>query len=314
MDIQHARLACKTQLSPDTADFRFELEEGRFTGLEPGAHVDIHLSDDLIRQYSIWNWDQTGKWLNVAVKCEAEGRGGSQAMHALCEGDRVGIGGPRNHFKLEETPNHKTLIAGGIGATPIYAMAHHLLNQQADFRVYYLVRSRDYAAMHEQFQSLELGDRYHLHCDDKDGLFDFSSVMLAIPMSGDIYTCGPEPMLNAVFESGSALRGGTIHFERFTAATDMEHAPNETFEIEVESTGAVYTVSKEQTILEVLQENGIHVDYGCSEGLCGSCMVDVVEGEVDHRDGILSPEEQATNEYMCVCVSRAQSKKLLLRL
>lgn len=314
MDTQRARLVRKTRLSTDTVDLRFEIEQGRFTGLEPGAHVDIHLADDLVRQYSIWNWDQSGKWVNVAVKREAEGRGGSRAMHALDEGDEVLIGGPRNHFKLQDNDNHKTLIAGGIGATPIYAMAHHLLNSQADFRVFYLVRSREHAAMDAAFRSLELGGWYHLHCDDEDGVFDLSAVMQSMPMGGDVYTCGPEPMLNAVLEAGSALRGGSIHFERFATAANMERVPNEAFEIEVQSTGAVYTVTRERTILEVLQENGIHVDFGCSEGLCGSCMVDVVSGEVDHRDSILSPEEQEANEFMCTCVSRARSERLVLKL
>lgn len=314
MDTHCARLVRKTQLSPDTADFRFEIAEGRLTGLEPGAHVDIYLADDLVRQYSIWNWDRSGKWVQVAVKCETDGRGGSMAMHSLDEGDEVQIGGPRNHFKLQDTPNHKTLIAGGIGATPIYAMAHHLLNNQADFRAVYLVRSRDHAALDAQFRALELGERYHLHCSDEDGTFDLPGLMQSMPMGGEIYACGPEPMLNAVLDAGTALRGGTIHLERFAAVTDMEHAPNEVFEVELESSGAVYTVTKDQTILEVLRDNGVELDYGCSEGLCGSCMVDVVEGEVDHRDGILTPEEQATNEFMCVCVSRARSRRLVLRL
>ncbi|RJE84969.1 PDR/VanB family oxidoreductase [Paracoccus onubensis] len=314
MDTQRARLTCKTRLSPDTVDFRFELSEGRFTGLEPGAHVDLHLDRDLIRQYSIWNWDHAGKWLNVAVKLEADGRGGSQAMHALSEGTEIEIGSPRNHFTLQETANHITLIAGGIGATPIYAMARYLLNSRADFRVYYLVRSRDYAALDTQFRSLGLEEWYHLHCDDEDGFFDFPTVMQSIPAGGDVYTCGPEPMLQAVLEAGTGLRGGSIHFERFAASADMAHAPNEIFEVELESSGAVYQVAKDQTILEVLRGHGIHVDYGCSEGLCGSCMIDVVSGEIDHRDSVLSPEEQATNEFMCVCVSRARSKRLVLRL
>ncbi|SIS66199.1 PDR/VanB family oxidoreductase [Paracoccus saliphilus] len=314
MDIRRARLVQKTRLTPDIADFRFELAEGRFTGLEPGAHVDIHLAEDLIRQYSLWNWDHAGKWLNIAVKHEADGRGGSKAMHALREGDELHIGGPRNHFTLQDTVQHVTLIAGGIGATPIYAMAHHLLNKQTDFRVYYLVRSREYAAMDAQFRSLGLNERYHLHCDDENGVFDFSAVMQSMQAGGDVYTCGPEPMLQAVLKAGTGLRGGSIHFERFAASSEMDHAPNGVFEIEMESNGAVYTVTKEQTILEVLRDHGIHVDYGCSEGLCGSCMVDVASGEVDHRDSVLSPEEQATNEFMCVCVSRALSKRLVLRL
>lgn len=168
--------------------------------------------------------------------------------------------------------------------------------------------------MDDKFRALGLDEWYHLHCDDTDGQFDLTAVMQSMPMGADVYTCGPEPMLNAVLEAGSALRGGAIHFERFAAASDIEHAPNDSFEVEVQSTGAVFKVLKDETILEVLRTNGVHVDFGCSEGLCGSCMVDVVEGEVDHRDGILTPEEQASNSYLCTCVSRAKSDRLVLAL
>ncbi len=314
MNTQKARLIRKTELSSDTSDFCFEIEQGRFTGLEPGAHVDIHLGDDLVRQYSLWSWSQDGRTLNVAVKREDGGRGGSLAMHALEEGVEVAIGGPRNHFKMESHDRHVTLIAGGIGATPMVAMARELLNRGQGFRVYYLVRSKDLAAMDDKFRALGLDEWYHLHCDDTDGQFDLTAVMQSMPMGADVYTCGPEPMLNAVLESGSALRGGAIHFERFAAASDIEHAPNDSFEVEVQSTGAVYKVSTDETILDVLRTNGVHVDFGCSEGLCGSCMVDVVEGEVDHRDGILTPEEQASNSFLCTCVSRAKSDRLVLAL
>ncbi|WP_170335551.1 PDR/VanB family oxidoreductase [Ruegeria arenilitoris] len=314
MNTQVARLVRKTELSPDTSDFCFEILNGRFTSLEPGAHVDVHLSDDLVRQYSLWSWSQDGRMLNVAVKREDDGRGGSRTMHELEEGVELAIGGPRNHFPLESHDRHVTLIAGGIGATPLVAMARELLNRGQDFRVYYLVRSRDYAAMDKQFRALGLDEWYHLHCDDTDGPFDLAAVTQSMPMGADVYTCGPEPMLNAVLEAGTALRGGAIHFERFAPASDIEHAPNDSFEVEVQSTGTVYTVSKDETILEVLKTNGVHVDFGCSEGLCGSCMVDVVEGEVDHRDGILTPEEQATNSFLCTCVSRAKSNRLVLAL
>ncbi len=314
MSTQVARLVRKTQLSPDTSDFCFEIVSGRFTCLEPGAHVDVHLNDDQVRQYSLWSWSQDGRLINVAVKREEDGRGGSMAMHALEEGTQVAIGGPRNHFRLESHDRHVTLIAGGIGATPLVAMARELLNRGQDFRVYYLVRSRNYAAMDQQFRALGLDEWYHLHCDDTDGQFDLTSVMQSMPMGSDVYTCGPEPMLNAVLEAGVALRGGAIHFERFSAISDIEHAPNGSFEIEVQSTGAVYKVATEDTILDVLRANGVHVDFGCSEGLCGSCMVDVIGGEVDHRDSILTPEEQTSNSFICTCVSRAKSDRLVLAL
>ncbi|ATG41640.1 PDR/VanB family oxidoreductase [Phaeobacter piscinae] len=318
MDTRIARLVGKTALSPDTADFSFELLEGRFSGLEPGAHVDVHLGQDLVRQYSIWNWSQDGRQLNIAVKQEANGRGGSRAMHALQCGDEIALGTPRNNFRLQPNTHadaqYVTLIAGGIGATPLVAMARELANARRDFQVYYLVRSQDLAAMDQQFRALDLGDCYHLHCDDTNGQLDLAEVLRSMPMGSDVYTCGPEPMLNAVLEASNVMRGGTIHFERFAALADTDTGHNDSFDIEIQSTGAMLRVSADESILDVLKANGIAVDFGCSEGLCGACLVDVLDGDVDHRDGILTPEEQATNSYLCTCVSRAKGDKLVLNL
>ena len=314
MNTQIARLVRKTALSPDTTDFLFEVKDGRFAGLEAGAHIDVHLGKDLVRQYSIWSWTQDGRCLNVAVKREDEGRGGSLAMHALEAGMLVQIGGPRNHFHLQPADRYVALIAGGIGATPIVAMARELLNTGRNFQVIYLVRSKGLAAMDAKFRALGIDEWYRLHCDDKDGQLDFKAVLRDLPVDSDVYTCGPEPMLNAVLEAGSNMRGGTIHFERFSAASDQDRDESSEFEVEIKSSGAVFEVGAEETILSVLNSNGVPIDCGCSEGLCGTCMVDVLEGEVDHRDAILTPDEQATNQFMCTCVSRAKSKRLVLDL
>lgn len=314
MSTHTAKLIKKTALSSEITDFAFEIYEGRFFGLEAGAHIDVHLSDGLIRQYSLWSWSLDGCTLNVAVKREDAGRGGSLAMHALDVGTTVQIGGPRNHFKLQDGEQYVTLIAGGIGATPLVAMARDLLNTGRDFQVIYLVRSKELAAMNSKFRDLGLDQWYCLHCDDTDGRFDFSALMHSLPVNSDVYTCGPEPMLNAVLDAGSAMRGGTIHFERFSAAADVDQGERSGFEVELKSSGEVFQIGAEDTILDVLKANGVPVAFGCSEGLCGSCIVDVIEGEVDHRDGILTPEEQATNSYMCTCVSRAKGDRLILDL
>jgi len=314
MSAHRARLIEKTFLSPEIADFRFQILDGHLTGLEPGAHVDIGLAPDLVRQYSLWNWDPDGRWFNIAVKHEVQGRGGSIAMHRLAIGSEVEIGGPRNHFALAEITAHVTLIAGGIGVTPIIPIVRQLYLSGADFRVFYLVRSREHAAMDRHFRQMDLGERYHLHCRETDGRLNIATVMHTVPMGGDVYACGPESMLQEVFNAGSGFRGGAIHFERFAAAATFSGAPNEGFEIELQSSGKVLTVGPDDTILGVLREYGVPIDFGCSEGLCGTCMVDVVEGEVEHRDGVLSPEEQASNAFLCVCVSRAKSGRLVLRL
>ncbi|SMX26008.1 Phthalate dioxygenase reductase [Pelagimonas phthalicica] len=314
MQTMPARLISKTALSPDTSDFAFALLNGRCDGLEPGAHVDVHLGEGLTRQYSLWDWSDDQSVLHVAVKREDEGRGGSRAMHGLEVGAEVQLGGPRNHFALKPGKTFVTLIAGGIGATPLVAMARALRDEGRAFQVYYLARSMDLAAMDQEFHQLDLGDKYHPHCDDRDGMFDLQSVLSDLPEGSDVYTCGPEPMLNAVLDGSSLLKGGQVHFERFAAVENASEDENESFEVELRSTGAVYDVGPEDSILSVLQANDISVDFGCSEGLCGSCIVDVINGEVDHRDGILSSEEQATNSFMCTCVSRAKSARLVLDL
>ena len=310
----YCRISEVNKLSDDVSSFKFQSQGQPFTGLEPGAHIDVHLSGNMVRQYSMFAWSEDSMSLTVAVKREESGRGGSLQMHQLRVGDGLEIGGPRNNFNLEQTDCHYTLIAGGIGVTPIYAMASRLKEIGADFRIYYLVQTQAMAAFDTLFQTLEIGDNYHLHCDDENGLFDLKEVLTQEPAGGEIYVCGPEPMLNAVLESSSALRSGNIHFERFSTTDDLEHDPNQAFDVEIKSSGAVFAIGKDENILNVLQDNNIDVDFGCSEGLCGACIVDVLEGEVDHRDSILTPEEQEQNEMMCVCVSRAKSKRLVLDL
>jgi vanillate O-demethylase ferredoxin subunit len=235
MSSHRAQLIEKTILSPDIADLRFQILDGNIGCLEPGAHVDVRLAPDLVRQYSLWNWDSEGRWFNIAVKREPGGRGGSLAMHELSVGDEVEIGGPRNHFRLAETTGHIILVAGGIGVTPILAMAQQLHTSGADFRVFYLVRSQENAAMDQHFRRMDLGERYRLHCDDTDGLFDLAALMQMVPTGGDVYACGPEPMLDGVVKAGSGLRGGAIHLERFAAAAAFANAPNHIFEIELQS-------------------------------------------------------------------------------
>lgn len=301
-------------LSSDISSFTFENLEGVFENLEAGAHIDVHLEDDLVRQYSLWKWSDDQKTCSVAVKREDSGRGGSLKMHQLKEGVVLEIGGPRNNFKLEETDCHYTLIAGGIGVTPIFAMANRLKELNSNFRVYYLVQTIEMAAFNQAFESLELGDNYHLHRDDIDGRLDLSQILSQIPAKGEVYACGPEPMLEALLSSSAEMRSGSIHFERFSSTDEIPHNPNKTFEIEIQSTGETYSVGEEDTILGVLQKNNVAIDSGCTQGLCGACVVDVLEGEVDHRDSVLTPEEQDHNDFMYVCVSRAKSGRLVLDL
>ena len=291
--------------------------------LEAGAHIDVYLNDGLIRQYSIWDWSQEKLSVSIAVKREDTGNGGSLKMHQLQVGDFITIDGPRNHFKLLPNAPHYTLIAGGIGVTPIFAMARELAQKKAKVDAYYLVQKEELAAFALHFESLGLGEQaessYQLHCDDQNGFFDFDGHIKKIPSDSVIYTCGPEPMLNKIIEtvdkhSNQDNEKHELHFERFTLATEEAEKENSAFEVKINSSGAVYTVNEDETILTVLSDNGVDVPSACAAGLCGTCITDVLEGEIDHRDGILSDDEKASNEYMCVCISRAKSAQITLDL
>lgn len=314
MPAQPARLRARTPLTTEITDFRFEMLAQPLSGLEAGAHIDLGLPEGPVRQYSVWDWDPAGRWFNIAVKREAEGRGGSRAVHDLTPGALVEVGEPRNHFGLGDADRHITLLAAGIGATPIFPMARTLQMARADFQVHYLARRVEEAAFDKAFRSLDLGERYHLHCSAAAGRIDLASLLQRLPAGSDVYVCGPEGLLQAVFDAGRVLRGGAIHFERFAPAAEFAGAANADFEVELARSGAVVQVGREESLLEALRRGGIALESACCEGLCGTCIVDVLEGEVEHRDGVLSPEDQEANAFMCACVSRARSPRLVLDL
>lgn len=311
IDTVRARLVKKEHFSSDICNFTFEALEGTFRTMEAGCHVDVFLGPELVRNYSVWEWDENGKSLSVAVKREDSGRGGSIAMHDLEEGVEIELGGPRNNFPLTTEGQPIVLVGGGIGVTPIFSMASELKRAGRDVEVYYLVRSREHAAFDTQFQSLEL-EHYYLHCDDSDGFMDFDAFVQAHPEDTHYYVCGPEPLLERLQSASADNQRGTVYFERFAAPVSETEEDNSVFNVVINSTGESIEVPADKTILSVLKDKGFPMHYGCSSGLCGSCITDVLEGEIDHRDNVLDEDEQAEGDCMCICVSRAKSATLLL--
>ncbi|MDW3204040.1 MAG: PDR/VanB family oxidoreductase [Alphaproteobacteria bacterium] len=303
-----------TDLSNEIRSFTFEARDATpFATARAGAHVDVHLPGGLQRQYSLWQWDPEGRWGSVAVKREDTGRGGSRAMHDLTPGTELQLVGPRNNFTLEEDGPHSILIAGGIGATPIYAMAARLAALGKSQQVHYLTRSRSHAAFQPAFEALGLGNALECRYDDTHGLIDLNGLFGSVPKDSHVYVCGPEPLLAAVLDTGRAhLPDEQVHFERFSANPSALEGPSDSFEVELAQSGKTLSVPADKSILDVLLENRVSVDYSCTEGVCGACIIDVLDGEIDHRDSVLTPDEQADNELMCVCVSRAKGSKLIL--
>lgn len=309
-----AQLVRRVEMSDDISSFTLAATDGPLRGCEAGAHIDVHLPNGMIRNYSLTDWDVAGAWVSIAVKKEPAGRGGSIAMHSLGTGELLPIAGPRNNFPLVTDSEPIVLLGAGIGITPLYAMASVLQDRGSWFDLHYLVRTRALAAFDDSLVALGLGDRYHLHCDDVDGQPDFMDLLERYPQDTHYYVCGPEVMLNAVRKASEERGRGTVFFERFAGATGIHDGAERAFRVALSSTGEELEIPADKSILQVLREAGHDLDYACSEGVCGTCIVDVLDGEVDHRDSVLTEDEQLAGDCMCVCVSRARCARLVLDL
>jgi ferredoxin-NADP reductase len=278
----------------------------------PGAHVDLVLAEGLVRQYSLCGDPDDLSTLHVAILREQAGRGGSQHVHdKLEEGDVVHVRGPRNHFPLVQADRY-LFIAGGIGITPILPMIAQVDAAGADWRLVYGGRTRSSMA----FQA-ELQDRYPgkvvIHPQDEAGLLDLPT-LLADPGATAVYCCGPEGLLAAVEERCAGLPKGTLHVERFAPKDGAADGPRESFEVELAQTGTILTVPADRSVLDVVEDSGVQVLSSCQEGTCGTCETTVLSGIPDHRDSVLTDDEQAANDTMMICVSRSCSPRLVLDL
>ncbi|MFG2802271.1 PDR/VanB family oxidoreductase [Streptomyces pseudovenezuelae] len=279
----------------------------------PGAHVDVELADGMTRQYSLCGTPSDRSSWRIAVLREPTGRGGSRHVHeALIEGVEVRLRGPRNHFPLMPSPRY-VFIAGGIGITPIVPMLRAADAAGADWELHYGGRSRESMAFLETLKDTS-GHRLTPYPQDEVGLIDLHRILGTPQPDTLVYSCGPEPLLRAVEQHCADWPEGTLHLERFSSRDAGEPALTQTFEVELATTGVTLTVPPEKSVLEVVEEAGIPALASCREGICGTCETRVLAGEVDHRDSLMTPAEQATNDTMFICVSRAACPRLLLDL
>ncbi len=277
----------------------------------PGAHVDIRLTGELTRQYSLCGDPADRSVWRIGVLREAAGRGGSAFVHdELAEGDDVDVRGPRNHFDLAPSPRY-LFIAGGIGITPILPMTAAARAAGAAWELHYGGRSRRSMAFLAELEGLLEGT---VHPQDEVGLLDLDALLGTPRADTLVYCCGPEPLLAAVEERCAAWPAGALHVERFAPKDVGDPVRSGSFEVELSISGRTLTVGPDQSVLAALEEAGVAVLSSCQEGTCGTCETAVLEGEVDHRDSLLTPDEQAANDTMFVCVSRAACPKLVLEL
>ena len=284
--------------------------------VEAGAHVDVRLPNGLVRSYSLAGAPSERSRWTLGVLHEAKGRGGSRAMHERVRvGDILTLAAPRNHFALAPDASRSILLAGGIGITPLKSMAHELARQGRPFELHYCTRSRRHAAFLDELAALAPPGSLHLHFDGGDparGL-DIAHLLAPAAAGTHLYYCGPAGFMKACAEASAHWPAATVHCEHFKAPEPTAaQAPAGGFEVRLARSGVTLQVQPEQTIVRAIELAGLRVPTSCLSGLCGTCKVGYLEGEVEHHDYILSEEEQ--RRCLTVCVSRARSASLVLDL
>ena len=304
-------VTAKTPVAEDIVELELTPEPGtQIPGFVGGAHIDLHLTEEMSRQYSLVNPQDKPGCYRVAVARDANSRGGSVYVHDTLDiGQTLDVGEPRNNFPLNEEAHLQVFIGGGIGITPMIAMIRHCEATRQDWRLVYAARSRERCAYYDELS--EFGDKVTFHLDEDAGEpLDVPAILPPEHVGTHIYCCGPVPMMNAVEQATADWPKGHVHFEWFSADSDQD-AENEPFDMVIDSSGARLHVPADKSALDVLRDAGIPCASVCSEGVCGTCETFVLSGEIDHRDKVLTDEEKDSNEMMMVCCSRGRGEIVL---
>lgn len=296
------------------------LDGQRLPAWQPGAHIDLHLPCGMIRQYSLTGPDNPDDGYLICVALENASRGGSRYIHQqLRPGQTLLISRPRNVFPLLAA-QQVTLLAAGIGITPLYAMALKLKAEGVPFTLHYYLRSRAHGAFVDELQRRFCGESVVIHCSSEG---HSARQNLAYALKNDhpgqsLYLCGPEGFM-ATARRVALAQGWTetqIHSEAFQAiAAPAASGDTDTFSVTLASSGERWPVPPHKTIAQVLQENGVAVPLSCEMGICGACLTPVIEGVVDHRDTVQSAaEKSASAQQIALCCSRSRSANLCIDL
>ena len=307
------RVRSRREVADGVVELALAASDGeRLPDWSPGAHVDLVLPDGTTRQYSLCGSRFDTSSYRIAVLREPDGRGGSALVHdALFPGDVVGVGGPRNHFRLGPAP-HYEFVAGGIGITPILPMIDHAERVGASWRLLYGGRRAGSMAYRDELAAY--GDRVSVLPEDEHGLLPLAERLAEPVERGQVYACGPPPLLAALATACAAWPDHAVRTERFTAAEVAEPALSVPFEVELARTGRRVTVDPGTTVLEAVTRAGATVLSSCRQGTCGTCETGVLAGVPDHRDSVLDDHDRENGDCMMVCVSRSRTERLVLDL
>lgn len=310
------RVAGRIREADDIVRFELVSADGSpLPAFTPGAHIEVYLKRGLVRRYSLCNNPRESHRYVIAVLRDAKSRGGSALLHKqVREGDLLEISAPRNHFPLADTTGESLLLAGGIGITPLLSMAEHLADQGAQFRLHYRARSRAAMAFAGYIESRFAG-RTALHLSDgaPEQLLDLNALLADPSPQRHLYVCGPKGFMDAVLET--AARHGwdkaNLHREYF-AGEVVANTGDQPFQVRAARSNKVITIASGQSMLQGLAKAGIDVPRSCEQGVCGTCMTAVLEGEPDHRDLYLNDEQRAGNRCVLPCCSRSRTPLLVL--
>lgn len=312
------RVVKKTAEAEGIASFELARLDGQpLPPFSAGSHIDVHVPGGMVRQYSLCNASHEQHRYRIAVLRDPASRGGSVGMHErVTEGDVITISTPRNHFALHPA-QHTLLLAGGIGVTPLLCMADRLARTGAAFALHYCTRSAERTAFAGEITASPMAPHVHFHFDAgaPEQKLDLASVLAAPGDDKRVYVCGPAGFIDHVVSTAQTMGWAQdrIHREYFGAPT-QDTSGDEGFEVRIASTGKTYAIAPGMSIVEALRGQGIDIMTSCEQGVCGTCITRVLEGEVDHRDMYLTDEEKASNEQFMPCCSRARSKVLVLDL
>jgi vanillate monooxygenase ferredoxin subunit len=316
-DLLRLRVSRKMALARDIQGFELVHPEGRaLPAFTAGAHVDVQVPGGPARQYSLCNDpDETHRYL-IAVQREAASRGGSAGMHErVCEGSLLGVSRPRNHFALDPSARRYLLLAGGIGISPILSMVEWLHARGADFELYYTARSRERMAFLERARQATWAPRARLYFDDGDHRqrIDLPALLARAEPGRHVYVCGPRGFMDAIssIARSSGWPAAQLHSESFSAPPS-DATGERSFEVLLARSGRVIRVPAGLSVVRALSEAGVFVETSCEQGVCGTCLTRVLEGEPDHRDSYLTDEERALGDQFLPCCSRARSERLVL--
>ncbi len=311
------RVAAKRRVAEDIAAYELVPVDGvELPDFEAGAHIDVHVPGGPVRQYSLYQLPDGTPRYRIGVLRDPQSRGGSvRLIDSVNEGDVLAVSAPRNHFPLHTGRDHAVLLAGGIGITPILCMAEQLARGGRSFELHYCGRTPARMAFLDRLRMAPFADRVHLHADDgePEQRLDARAAIGAPAADRQLYVCGPTGFMDHVL--GTAREMGwaeaNLHREYFAAAP-IDHSADGPFELELRQSGRVIPVAAAQSAAHALIDAGVSISLSCEQGVCGTCMTRVLEGEPDHRDLYLTEDEQ--RDHFMPCCSRARTPRLVLDL